>query len=77
MDPAGMHPLACRMCGNRVLVHKYSLAHTSVQWVESTRCAEFAVAASLTERALLSTCTEMRESIDGEVRAGRIEVPTE
>lgn len=65
-----MHPLACRMCGNRVMVGKYSLAHTSVQWTEATRCVEFAVAAS-------PTCTQMRESIDDAVRAGRIEVPTE
>jgi hypothetical protein len=72
-----VQPLACRLCGDQVLVQKYSLAHTSVQWTASTRCAEFAVAASLTERALTPGCSELRESIDSAVRAGRIEVPAE
>ncbi len=72
-----MQPLACRLCGNQVLVKKNSLAHTSVQWGESTRCTEFAAAANLTDRALVRGCTELRESIDSAVRAGRIEVPAE
>ena len=73
-----MQPLACRLCGNQVLVKKNSLAHTSVQWTEVTRCTEFAaVATDLTERALLPGCHELRESIDSAVRAGRIEVPAE
>lgn len=72
-----MQPLACRRCGNQVLVKKYSLAHTSVQWTESTLCVEFARTPDLTERALQHSCGEMRESIDTAVRAGRIEVPKE
>jgi hypothetical protein len=72
-----VQPLACRLCGNQVLVKKNSLAHTSVQWTESTRCAEFAVAADLTERALTPGCGEMRASIENAVRSGRIEVPAE
>ncbi|GAA4545302.1 hypothetical protein [Pseudonocardia xishanensis] len=72
-----MQPLACRSCGNTVLVAKSSLAHTSVQWADSSRCVEFALAGSLTERAVVSGCTALRASIEDAVRAGRIEVPAE
>lgn len=72
-----MQPLACRSCGNQVLVKKNSLAHTAVQWTEATRCAEFALASDLTARALQPTCSAMRASIESAVLAGRIEVPIE
>jgi hypothetical protein len=72
-----VQPLDCRRCGNHVLVKKNSLAHTSVQWTEATRCVEFARTPDLTARALQHSCDQMRESIDNAVRAGRIEVPEE
>lgn len=69
-----MQPLSCRVCGNRVLVEKNSLAHTSVQWTESLRCVEFAPAPDLTARALRPTCAKMRDSIESAVREGLIDV---
>jgi hypothetical protein len=72
-----VQPLACRRCGNQVLVRKNSLTHTSVQWTEPTRCVEFARAPDLTARAMQPSCGELRASIDEAVRAGRIEVPAE
>ena len=32
-----MRQVSCRNCGNRVLVEKYSEAHTSVQWLEESQ----------------------------------------
>ena len=72
-----MQPLACRLCGNQVLVKKNSLAHTAVQWTEATRCTEFALAPDLTTRAMRPTCSAMRASIETAVVAGHIEVPGE
>ncbi|MGW4119591.1 hypothetical protein [Nocardia sp. NPDC004711] len=34
-----MRPLDCDQCGQRVLIEKFSAAHTSVQWVgDAGRC---------------------------------------
>ncbi|SFT00194.1 hypothetical protein [Saccharopolyspora flava] len=68
-----MQPLDCHRCGNHVLVKKNSLAHTSVQWTETNRCAELAPT-NLTERALRPGCSQMRASIENAVRTGTIEV---
>jgi hypothetical protein len=72
-----VQPLACRVCGNKVLVQKHTLAHTSVQWTEDIHCMEFAKAPDLTSRALTPTCLAMRDSIEEAVRTGRIHVPEE
>ena len=43
-----MQPLSCRRCGTAVLVEKYSMAHTSVQWPDDSRaCPEFIERAAL------------------------------
>jgi len=70
-----VQPLACRSCGNQVLVKKNSLEHTSVQWADSTPCVEFALVPDINQRARVPGCAQLRESIDDAVRGGRIEVP--
>lgn len=70
-----MQPVACRTCGNQVLVKKNSLAHTAIQWFDSSRCVEFALLDGVNERATVRSCLELRASIEVAVRAGEIEVP--
>ena len=67
-------PVECRECGVQVLVVKFSLQHTSVQWPEDATlgCAEFVAAGGAS--ALIPTCASLRDSIDDEVAAGRVEV---
>jgi hypothetical protein len=57
-----------------VLVVKFSLQHTSVQWsAEAVRaCAEFAAIGR--PSALVEGCGSLRDSIDAAVEAGRLEV---
>ncbi|MEV3964228.1 hypothetical protein AB0M34_25630 [Nocardia sp. NPDC050193] len=69
-----MQPHPCRECGNRVLVEKNSLAHTSIQWTGGLRYVEFAAAPDLTSRALRPTCAKMRDSIECAVREGLIDI---
>jgi hypothetical protein len=74
----GLAPLDCRACGNRVLVRKTSLAHTSVEWTShpGTSCPEFAARIAGGElSARIDTCPKLRASIDQAVAEGRIEVP--
>lgn len=67
-----MQPVTCSTCANRVMVKKFSLAHTSVQWTDSQMCVEFAT--GLEDRATTRGCTRMRESIERAVLAGEVEV---
>ena len=63
----GFPPVACERCGAAVLVAKFSLQHTSVQWsLESVRtCAEFRARVAAGEpSALIDTCASLRDSID-------------
>lgn len=71
-----MQPVACRSCGTRVLVEKYSAVHTSVQWTSAAgrSCAEFAAAD--TNSAFIRTCLALRDSIDHAVATGAVEVTT-
>jgi hypothetical protein len=60
-----------------VLVAKFSPQHTSVQWsLEAMEtCGEFgALAAAGAQRALISGCTSLRESIESAVASGRLAI---
>jgi hypothetical protein len=75
---AGLAPVDCHSCANRVLVKKTSAAHTSVQWISNpvTSCPEFAArvaAGELTAR--IDTCPKLRASIEHAVAEGLVEVP--
>lgn len=70
-----MQELECRTCGNPVLVEKYSLTHTSIQWLEdaSVRCAEFRALAQRGETiANVPSCSELRATVDDAVNSGRL-----
>jgi hypothetical protein len=74
---ARSRPVACQRCGAAVLVAKFSLEHTSVQWSQASMraCAEFGARAAAGEpTALIDTCASLRASIDSAVRRGRLEV---
>jgi hypothetical protein len=74
----GLAPVDCHSCGNRVLVRKTSLAHTSVQWTSdpAASCPEFAARVAAGElSARIDTCPKLRTSIDLAVAEGLIEVP--
>jgi hypothetical protein len=67
----------CAQCGVVVRVAKFSLQHTSVQWTARAvlGCQEFAAkVAAGGQSALIPTCASLRESIEDEVAAGRVEV---
>lgn len=71
---AGLRPVECLSCGNRVLAKKNSPQHTSVQWTSDAArsCPEFAANGGRT--ALIATCLKLRESIEQAVRDGVLEV---
>jgi hypothetical protein len=74
---AGLAPVECGECGNRVLVKKNSDKHTSVQWSGSaTDCPEIAaeVAAGAYSGQVLG-CAALKRSIERAVQDGRLEVP--
>ena len=74
---AALRPVECDRCGAAVLVAKFSLQHTSVQWsMDSMRtCAEFSARIAAGEQsALVDTCASLRETIDRAVLDGRLEV---
>ena len=74
---AAFCPVACGRCGAAVLAAKFSPQHTSVQWsAEAVRvCFEFSAAAALGRpSALVEGCGSLRDSIEGAVAAGRLEV---
>jgi hypothetical protein len=67
----------CDHCGVAVLVAKFSLQHTSVQWSAASvrACAEFSARVAAGEQtALIDTCARLRGSIDRAAAQGRLEV---
>jgi len=69
--------IECDRCGAAVLVAKFSLQHTSVQWDPASvrACAEFrAEAAAGGLSALVGTCASLRDTIERAVSQGRLEV---
>ncbi|MFI0446546.1 hypothetical protein [Actinomadura sp. 6N118] len=79
IDERPEYPIACRRCGACVLVRKNSLAHTEIQWTADTSgCPELGrnpVPRILTS--VIPTCAELRDSVEGAVREGRLPVPSE
>lgn len=76
-----MRPLACERCGQRVMIEKFSAAHTSVQWIgDAGRCpviTEQGRQVGHQERG----CEVLHRTIDRAVRErslpeSRIELPT-
>jgi hypothetical protein len=67
-------PVQCARCGAAVLAAKFSPQHTSVQWSAAAvrACAEFGALEG--RSALVQGCGSLRDSIDGAVAAGRLEV---
>ncbi len=75
---AGLAPVGCHTCANRVLVKKTSPVHTSIQWTTdpATTCPEFAARVAAGElSARIDTCAKLRASIELAVAEGLIEVP--
>ena len=73
----GFRRVECGRCAAAVLVVKFSLQHTSVQWspASAAACAEFSARAAAGEQsALIEGCASLRESIDRAVSQGRLEV---
>jgi hypothetical protein len=74
---AGFRPVACGRCAATVLVAKFSLPHTSVQWTPQAvrACAEFSDRVAAGERtALIDSCASLRASIDRAVSDGHLDV---
>ena len=65
-----MRQVSCRNCGNRVLVEKYSEAHTSVQWLEESQevCPELGRANSR------ANAQRTRQTINDLADAGELEM---
>ncbi|AOD20696.1 hypothetical protein IM25_02795 [Rhodococcus sp. p52] len=66
-----MQSLACHTCGARVLVAKYSPAHTSIQWSDEARqsCREIATAGP---GAYVMRCEALDRTVDEAVADGVI-----
>ena len=64
----------CARCGAAVRAVKFSPQHTSVQWTAAAvrTCWEFGAADR--PSALVAGCASLRDSIDGAVVTGRLEV---
>jgi hypothetical protein len=64
----------CWRCRVAVLAAKFSPQHTSVQWTAGAvgLCSEFSAASR--PSALVEGCGSLRDSIDGAVASGRLEV---
>jgi DNA-directed RNA polymerase subunit RPC12/RpoP len=71
---AGLVPVECIECGNRVLVKKNSDEHTSVQWsAASTGCPEIAARVSAgAHSGQILGCSLLKKSIDSAVQRGRL-----
>ena len=69
-----MQSLACHTCGARVLVAKYSPAHTSIQWSDEARqaCREIAAAAACGPGAYVMRCEALDRTVDEAVSDGVI-----
>ena len=67
-------PVQCGRCGAAVLAAKFSPQHTSVQWTAAAvrACWEFSAADQ--PSALVEGCGSLRDSIEGAVASGRLEV---
>ncbi|WP_216896399.1 hypothetical protein [Nocardia alni] len=68
-----MEQVSCRACGSCVLVEKYSLAHTSVQWTAGAASACIEIEGA---DARIRACPMLRDSIEDAVAAGVIGVST-
>ncbi len=69
-----MRQVSCRNCGNRVLVEKYSEAHTSVQWLEESQevCPELG---RVNSRANAQrTCGALGQTLNDLADAGELEM---
>jgi hypothetical protein len=67
----------CTRCGAAVRAVKFSPHHTSVQWSAAAlrTCREFSASSALGRpSALVEGCASLRDSIDGAVLTGRLEV---
>jgi hypothetical protein len=63
-----LQPLSCESCGRRVLVEKFSPAHTSIQWVsDSSGCPLIAATTNEVGHPRRS-CPALRTTIDNAVR---------
>jgi hypothetical protein len=74
---AGLRRVACERCAATVLVAKFSMPHTSVQWSpEAVQvCAEFSARVAAGERtALIDGCASLQHSISSAVSDGRLDV---
>lgn len=75
-----MQQIDCHDCGTAVLVEKFSISHTSVQWLGDSIavCPKIAQAAAAGEGGLCGTtglsCSALRNTIDDAVRQGHIEI---
>lgn len=70
-----MQSLACHTCDARVLVAKYSPAHTSIQWSEDARrsCHEMASAAAVESGGgYVMRCEALDRTVDKAVADGLI-----
>lgn len=72
----GLTEVSCEHCGVRVRARKASAQQTSVQWTApaARSCPRLAEAAGARPTALVPGCPDLRDSIDGAVREGRLEV---
>jgi hypothetical protein len=66
-----LRPVTCASCGACVLVAKFSVEHTTVQWdaAGAATCHEF-----IGRGAVVPTCLSLRSSIDDAVADGRLMV---
>jgi hypothetical protein len=74
---AGFRAVACERCAAAVLVAKFSMPHTSVQWsAQAVRaCAEFSARVARGEQtALIDSCASLQDSISSAVADGRLGV---
>ena len=74
---AGFRRVACDRCAATVLVAKFSMPHTSVQWSTQAvqACAEFSARVAAGERtALIDGCASLADSISAAVSDGRLDV---
>ncbi|MCE4264351.1 hypothetical protein [Rhodococcus globerulus] len=69
-----MRQVSCRNCGNRVLIEKYSNAHTSVQWLEDSAqvCPELARPSD--NPYAQRSCSSLRQTINDLADAGAVEM---
>ena len=78
LDAMPMVPVACRICGARVLARKSSWNQTSVQWDAdaSARCVERREADRIAvhHRGPFLVCSALRDSIEAAVASGQLAI---